>query len=87
VAGGVREGACPGHLFYYNQIPPSVCARAGCSYAFLQGGLSGVLATAANSGSLAMLAAMRRASSLESDVPTFTRLRVFCAWASSSAAG
>ena len=37
--------------------------------------------------SLAMLAAMRRASSRESDVPTFTRLRVFCAWASSSAAG
>src|SRR6478752_9445274 len=28
-----------------------------------------------------MLAAMRWASSLESDVPTFTRLRVFCAWA------
>ena len=38
-----------------------------------------------SSGSLAMLAAMRRASSRESD--TFTRLRVFCAWASSSAAG
>jgi hypothetical protein len=30
---------------------------------------------------------MRRASSRVSDMPTFTRVRVFCAWASSSAAG